>query len=95
MLGSLSLPTYKSLHLFNTVTIQVVLILNLRYLEMEHQIVIPGYAENESSLLIILGSFAGIIAVVLLAALALANMINPALRKADCLTLSWFTICKF
>jgi len=62
---------------------------------MEHQIVIPGYAENESSLLIILGSFAGIIAVVLLAALALVNMINPALRKADCLTLSWFTICKF
>ncbi|KAK3333826.1 Emopamil binding protein-domain-containing protein [Cercophora scortea] len=59
--------------------------------------VIPSYAPNSSSIPSIVGSFGGLILVVVASALVLARRRggNPTLRRTDQLALCWFALCGF
>lgn len=52
------------------------------------------YSPNATPLPVLLGSFGGIIAVVLAASLILAKRIRPGLQVAEQLTLCWFVLSK-
>jgi len=52
------------------------------------------YSPNATPLPVLLGSFGGIIAMVLAASLMLAKRIQPGLQVAEQLTLCWFLLSK-
>ncbi|KAL2024455.1 hypothetical protein VTK56DRAFT_8266 [Thermocarpiscus australiensis] len=57
--------------------------------------IIPGYAPNSTPLLVILGSFSGLVGLFTLACVALAKWHNPALKRAEQLAIGWFALCGF
>ncbi|OLN95644.1 3-beta-hydroxysteroid-Delta(8),Delta(7)-isomerase 1 [Colletotrichum chlorophyti] len=56
---------------------------------------LPHYAANETPLVILLASFASIIALVVGASVAVANRANPKLKTSDQLSVAWFSLCGF
>ena len=54
---------------------------------------VPNYVPNAAPLVILLGSFAAIIGIVVYSALLLATAYNPVLRPVDQAILGWFVLC--
>ncbi|GAB1320433.1 hypothetical protein MFIFM68171_10643 [Madurella fahalii] len=57
--------------------------------------VIPGYAPNSTPIPVIIGAFGGIVGVFTLACVSLAKWYSPGLKRAEQLTIGWFTLCGF
>jgi cholestenol delta-isomerase len=56
--------------------------------------VIPGYAPNTIPLPVILGIFGTFTGAFVLGCVMIATGYSPALKRADRLTVAWFTLCE-
>lgn len=55
---------------------------------------IPGYAENEAPLHVLLASFGGMLGFSILATILIARRINPRLSASSLAAVAWFALCK-
>lgn len=55
--------------------------------------VVPGYAPNNTPLPVILAAFGAIVGAFVLGSVTLAKWSNPALKRAEQLTIGWFALC--